>query len=119
MKALAVLWLTAALSAAAASEADEDSSRLPSRTELETVSRRDLISLFPKYVDLSAKSRQIGENDDGGVLEVFDVFMEFVCYPPYLTYCLFCTSTWFFTNPACQFYVIWICFVCGNIWPAG
>ena len=49
---------------------------------------------FPKYVDLSATSRQIGENDDGGVLEVFDVFMEFVCYPPYLTYCLFCTSTW-------------------------
>ena len=25
----------------------------------------------------------------------------------------------FFANPACQFYVIWICFVCGNLWPAG
>ena len=50
---------------------------------------------FPKYVDLSASSRQItGGHDDGAVLEIFDVFMEFVCYPPYLTYCLFCTSTW-------------------------
>ena len=45
MKALAaVLWLTA-LSAAASEAEVGDSSRLPSRTELETVSRRDLISL--------------------------------------------------------------------------
>ena len=45
--ATAVLWLTALSAAAKADPAAEveDSSRLPSRTELETVSRRDLISL--------------------------------------------------------------------------
>ena len=53
--ATAVLWLTAL--SAAASEAD-DSSRLPSRTELETVSRRDLISLGRNSIDLIVISSQ-------------------------------------------------------------
>ena len=57
----------------------------------------DLLNTYPqlpKYVDLSAHSVESRDNSGPTTLNVFDTFMEFVCYPPYLTYCVFCTSTW-------------------------
>ena len=50
--ATAVLWLTALSSVASESGTPSGSAdeRLPSRTELETVSRRDLISLGPNSI---------------------------------------------------------------------